>query len=165
MVEPHEWYLEFMQYYPKRVIDTAVAELRNQQSKVRGIMGAIIGGSVGIVAWKLSTCLGGLIFELSPLVIGGLVGYGIRRFGKGDSGSFQMIGLLGYLIAVGLCFGLIGFDCGFILSGFDLDSFKGLKEVGRLSPVGGAIIVWLISRRRINGDLVLKYLKSKPLND
>ena len=159
MSEKPPWYLELSRYNRKEQIDEAIGKLRAEVSIVRGIGGGLGTGALGMLVWKIFACFGPLAFGLFPLVLGLGVGSGVRIFGKGDRIAFSIVGLIWYTGAVLVVIGVLGVDCGFSISGFDPTRFGSLDEVGFLSLIGGAIIVWALSRRSIDGDLVLSELK------
>ncbi len=159
MNEEPTWYFELRKYYRKELIDETVGKLRSEVSILRGIGGGLGTGALGMLVWKIFACLGSLAFGLFALVLGLGVGYGIRRFGKGDRIAFSIIGLVCYAGAALVVIGVWGLDCGLSISWFDPTRFGSLDEVGILSLIGGAIIVWALSRRPSDGDLVLSELK------
>ncbi len=159
MVKQHPWYYELSQYYKKQRIDEAVAKLRDERSALGGLAVGIGAACIGTIVWKISFCVGGLFSSLVALAVGAMIGLAIRYMGKGEEFGYAMWGLVCYAVASFFVVGIWGTDCGLAVSGMDLSRFNTLDEVGLLSLIGGAIAVWSLSRRPINGELVLSKLK------
>ena len=161
MIKQRRWYSELSQYYKKQRIDDAVAKLRAERSALGGLAGGFGAACIGMVVWKISYCVGGLFSSLIALVVGLVIALAIRYMGMGEELGYAMWGLVCYLVAVFCVVGIWGTDCGLAISGMDLDRFRTLDEVGLLSLIGGAIVIWKLSRRPISGELVLSELKRK----
>lgn len=160
MMEKSAWYSELRNYYSNEELERAILELRDQESFIGALVGAVLASMLGLVIWKIAACFGGLVFELSSLLIGMSIGYGIRLLGRGESRSFLYLGILAYILTLVICFFLVGADCGIGLTSIDYHFFTGISEVGVLSPIGGVILVGLLCRRRLDGDLVVNHLKA-----
>lgn len=86
-------------------IASLIARVRAEQNINGALSGGTLGALLGAVLWAILTVITKFEIGWEAIGVGFLVGYGVRRFGKGVDPVFGYIG--GALSAIGIAFGNI----------------------------------------------------------
>jgi hypothetical protein len=117
-------------------VQYALGVLRDQQNLGIGILAGAAAAIVGAGVWALVTVLTEYQIGWMAVAVGALVGFSLRKFGKGIDKTFGIAGAV--LALVGCILGNLLAVCGFVSV---QEAMPFLQVLGRLNP---AVIVDLL---------------------
>jgi len=126
--------------------DEMVAALRSQQNFALAIPAGLIAAIVGAFAWALFVYLTEIKLGLIAVGIGALVGYAIRKFGRGVDPQFGVLGAA--CAAIGWALGTVLCDVAFVAK----DAGRPFLDV--LAALGGGETIALAFRAADATDIL-----------
>jgi len=104
----------------ENVIKAKIEQIKGEQNLGKGIIGGLVGGLIGAVLWSVVTYLTGYQIGFMAIVVGFLVGLGIRIKGNGIDRVFGIAGgVIAFLsVALGNFLVSLGFLAKFMEMGY-----------------------------------------------
>jgi hypothetical protein len=126
--------------------EEAIAALRSRQNFAAAIPAGLAAAVVGAVVWALFTYLTGMALGLIAVAIGALVGWAVRRVGRGIDLRFGVLGAV--CAAFGWALGTVLCDVAFVAK----DAGRPFLDV--LAALGGGETIALAFRTADAMDLL-----------
>jgi hypothetical protein len=108
-----------------------ISELEGNQNLQMGMLGGIIGATIGAAAWAGITVATGYQIGWMAVGVGFLVGYGVRAMGNGISKQFGIVGAI--LALVGCLAGNLFSVCAAVSRQEDIMAIRLLHTYGEIS--------------------------------
>ena len=102
----------------EHIVQARIENIKKEQIIGLGIIGGSIGGLIGAVLWAAITYFSGYQIGWLAVGVGFLVGFGVRKLGKGIDKEFGVIG--GIIALISVVFGNFLASIGFLATVFEV---------------------------------------------
>lgn len=102
----------------EHIVQERIENIKKEQDMGLGIIGGSIGGLIGAVLWAAITYFSGYQIGWLAVGVGLLVGFGVRKLGKGIDKEFGVVG--GIIALISVVLGNFLASIGFLATAFEI---------------------------------------------